>query len=769
VISIFPSLSRVCPRPLGGALLLLLGTLSLTAQDEPPAFPEGPPSFIPSAPPGPPPSLPPQFTQGNRTVVPPPNPTTRTPPPPPRGAPPAPTRFNLSELAEQPPPPGAPGIFDPSAPAMQRPFDEAGIVLVELGTNEVLTLLQSLVDKPILRQQNLPAVKITFDKGSKQLTVGQMVRALESLLALNGIALTTVGEDFIKAVPAAIINTQVPVLWEGTTLGAIPTQMIYEKVFRLDFLTPQEAIPLIQPIMSQGAPLALEKSGIILVTDALINLQRIERLLATIDAPSELGTEVLFFQLQNVEAQQVLRRLQQIQSGPLRRRLENNTSFDADDRTNQLIIFTHRSNRPIFEDLIEKMDIDVAPLTTTKVYSIRYAEATEIVSIIDQVISGQKQVRDNQSAAQNAAAARRAAQQQAQQQAANVAAAALRADSSNLQFSDFLTLVPDERANSIVASGTASDLRALDALIEQIDVLLAQVRIEAVIVEVTLNKNDASGIDSLGFTYSQTSGADAKIIRTIPAFSLGGISAEGDGIIWDSDGNLDFSLLVSAVASKSNVQILSAPTIVTTHNREAKISVGERRPIITGTSTSATTEFRSSQVQFQNIGIELSVTPLIGSNDVIQLEIEQSVEDIGGTVRVDTNEQPIITSRQASSFVSVGNGQLVVLGGLQRVDADETRSKFPILGHLPLLDRIFTRTTETSTRREVILFVRPHIIRTAAEADAMTREQINRLSNREAVNDYLDTGEAKSFEQPSEPTQDSERERPPRRIFGPGR
>ncbi|MFW6353158.1 MAG: secretin N-terminal domain-containing protein [Verrucomicrobiota bacterium] len=709
-----------------GLLVLASGLSAQAPREEPPS---GPPSFLP---PPPPPSFQPRRTAPSAE---------NTPDRPPANPEYSPTDGNERQSAL--------GIVDPDDPSMDDTVTIGAIV--DNGTNEVLQQLQLLAGKPILRQQNLPAVKISFDQGDKPMTRAQVIRALQSLLALNGIGLTRVGDDFIKAVPAAAINTQVPILWEGTTLGAQATQMIYEKVFRLDFLSPSEAAPLIQPIMSQGAPLALEKSGILLVADSLVNLQRIERLLATIDRPSERETAVLFFELENVEAQQVLRRLQQIQTGPLRHRLEGNTSFDADERTNQLIVFTHPANEALVNELIGKMDIDVAPLTTTKVYSIRYAEATEVVTIIEQVISGQKDVRDDQAGPQTpAAAARRASQDQA-----NTAAAALRADAANLQFSDFLTLVADERANNIVASGTTGDLRALDNLVEQIDVLLAQVQIEAVIVEVSLDDRDASGLSALGVTMTRGevgSGSEPPTdqdIFTLAPLTIGGLAIGGEDspLTWDDLGNFTLPLLIQAVDRENRSKILSAPTIVTTHNREASISIGERRPIITGTITSGINASTSSQVQYQNIGIELSVTPLIGSNNVIQLEVEQAVEDVGGFLTINDAQQPIITSRQASSFVSVGDGQLVVLGGLQRVNASNDANKFPILGHMPLLKRFFTSTTTTNDRTEVILFLRPRIIRTADEGNALTLERIQRSESRLAIENYLRTGTTRAFDE----------------------
>ena len=741
----------------GLAALLLPGTLPLHAQRTD-STPSTPPSFVPPSPPN--------FV-----------------PPPPPGAPPPRSRRTAQQQQEadenttaaraqtdrdqreQDP---SRGIVDSNDPRMN---DTVGLIQIpDLGTNDVLSMLEEFTGKPVLRQQSLPAVKITFFSQG-ELTRGEAIRAIESLLAINGIALTKVGEDFLKAVPAATINMQAPLLWEGSTLGATPTQLIYEKVFELDFLTPNETIGLIQPLMSQGAPIAFEKSGLVLITDSLVNLQRIERVLNVVDAPSRSRTEILFFELKNNNAREVLRRLQQIQTGPLKNRLENNTTFDADDRMNQLIVFTHPSNVDLINNLIEKMDLDMTPLTNTRVFSIRYAEAVEVVEIIDQVVSGQKEARESETGNTNQGGGARQRQQQQQQQA-NQAAAALRAEAGNLQFSNFLTLVPDERANSVVASGTPSDLTSLENLIEQIDVLLAQVRIEAVIAEVTLTDDDASGISSLGFFYGED---DDGPTLSIDPFAIGGIGFGRGGengapaFFFGPDREFEMTAILDAVKRHGRSEILSAPTIVTTHNREARISVGEQRPIISGTTFSGTSGASSSQINYRNIGIELTVTPLIGSDNVIQLEIEQSIEDVGEDVLIDDNIQPVIISRQASSFVSVGNNQLVVLGGLQRNRRTDSSSKFPILGSLPLLEKIFTRTTEGEERTEIILFLRPRIIRTAGQAHEVTREQIEVMESRERVEDYLETGTFRvpETEQP-EQAEDPERSKgPPARSIRP--
>jgi general secretion pathway protein D len=713
---------------LGAALVLPVSSL---AQNSPPPPPSEVPDFAPPPNFVPPPSGVPSGNPMRRPVPPAPNAdadngNNRTPP------------ATTSRAGE-----AYPSIVDPYDPRLNDPV---GLIQVpDLGTNDVLSMLEEFTGKPILRQQSLPAVKITF-YSQGPMTRGEAIRALESLLALNGIAVTTVGDQFLKAVPAAVINTQSPIFWEGSTLGAPPTQQIYEKLFSLDYLLPSEALPLIQPLLSQGSPIAYEKSGLLMVTDALVNLQRIERILKVIDSPAELKTEILFFELKNSDAQDVVRRLQQIQQGPLSRRLQGNTTFDADQNTNQLLIFTHPSNAQMLTDLVEKMDVDIAPQTATKVYSIRYAEAVEVADIIEQVVTGQKQARDQNNPQRNA-----------RQQQNNQAAAAARADAGNLQFSELLTLVPDERANSIVASGTPGDLQALDELIEQIDVLLAQVRIEAVIVEVRLGKDDTSGIDSLSAGYSLTDDGETLLVDPfsigglgVGGALLGGSEESGSGIYFGPDGEFSMGLILNAVKINQNAQVLSAPTIVTTHNREAKIAIGEQYPVITGTSSSNLSDYSTSQIQRQNIGIELTVTPLIGSDNVIQLEIEQSINDIAGTTPINGTDQPIVTTREASSFVSVGDGQLVVLGGLQQSSTNHNESRFPILGSIPLLEEIFTRKTDNEVRREIILFLRPRIVRTAKEADALTRQQLQTIENRERIEAYLESGTFKVEEEPEE-------------------
>lgn len=711
------------------AACILQGTfLAAQAPEAPESEPsEPPPNFIPSPPP--------DFEVPDRPV--------------PRRVP------NGDETATEELTSGQSDLVDEEDPFMQ---EVVGLIRIpEMGTNEVLEMLENFTGKPILRQQTLPNVKITFFS-QNALTRGEAIRAIESLLALNGIAITNLGEEFIKAVPTSIIKTQVARVWEGTTLKAQPSQQIYEKLFELDFLPTEEAASLIQPLMSQGAPIAFDKSNRILVTDALINLQRIERLLPILDRPAALRTEMLFFELENLDAREVVQRLEQLAQGPLRRQFENNTTFEADERTNQIIVFTHPSNTDLIEELMQRLDIDVAPQTATKVYSIRYADATELVSIIEQIVTGQRQVRNETGGDNPNAAARREA---AERRTNNQTVAAARAEATNLQFSDFLTIVPDERANTIVASGTNNDLRYLDQLIEEIDSLLAQVRIEVVISEVRLGKEDTRGIDNFGFQYNTSDVGEGFNLSDTGTFSQRSASPGNfygltiPGVTWGPDG-FGIEAVLNAAQTNSDVKVLSAPTIVTTHNKEATVSVGEERPVITGVTTSTISDTTQEQVQYRDIKLELKVTPLIGSNGVVQMEIEQQIQNVLGEINVNNNAQPIIGSRAATSYVSVLDGDLIVLGGLQSLDVSENRGRMAILGKIPVVGDLFSRNSTDTTRNELLIFIRPSIIRNSNDADRDANDLIDVLEGSDKLRSYLKEGTFRDTEPQPDPDADSE-------------
>jgi len=637
-----------------------------------------------------------------------------------------------------------PGATTPAAAATERApagraSDIVGILrLSDMGALEVLEMIENFTGKPIFRQQNIPAVRITFNSQTP-LTREDAILALKSLLALNGIAVSEVGTRFLKAVPAASATNQAPDLLEVPANDLPPSQKIYTKFFALKFLSIAEAVPLLAPLLSQGAPIPYEKANLLLVTDAVVNLQRLERVLERIDRPAELDVHILSFALRHTTPTEVVRRLEALRGGSLKRFLENNTTFDADDRTSQLLVFTHPTNRTLVEDLIQRIDVNATPPTQTEIFQLKNADAEAVHALLQQVITGQIQARQGTTGSRTGIrrpggepAATAPAQPVAQPaQPAGAPTPAVRAGGAlrSLQFSEQLTIVADPRSNAIVASGTTSDLAALEMLIEKIDVLLAQVRIEVVIAEVSLSDNDARGLDAFGISFNRAGNNDV------------GFNVSGPENFFTATGSLkDFNIetVFRTAQQNSNVRVLSTPTIVTTHNQEATITVGESRPVITATQSDlGTGSSLRSNVSFRDIGIELKVKPLIGSNGIIQMEINQKVENVVRTVLIDGNEQPIIGKREATSFLSIGDGEMVVLGGLQEINTTNSKGRIALFGQIPIIGGLFGSRKTEEVRRELVIFIRPQIIPNteAAFLDALRR--VDQSSSREGLEGYL--------------------------------
>ena len=625
-----------------------------------------------------------------------------------------------------------------------NPDETVGIIrMSDMGANAVLDMLERFTGRSVIRQQNLPAVKINFSS-QMPMKKWEAVLALESLLSINGIAVTDLGDKFLKAVPAATIGTQAPGLIEDSTLNSIPSQKIFAKFFRLNYLSTKEAVPLLQPLLTQGAPVELVKSNSLLVTDALVNLQRVETILQIIDQPPTNNLATLFFPLQHVSATEISKQLAELQKGGLKHYLENNTTFLPDERTNQLIVLTHPSNEGIISDFVDKLDIDVAPLTKTDIFFLKHADATEVTSLIEQVISSQQEAREEPSRQGRPELEQGPPEEQPEETASKqIPAPSTRgellasAGNKNLQFSDFVRIVADPRGNSILAYGTDSDLVYLKEIVEKIDTLLAQVRIEVIIAEVTLTEDRLRGIDafSTGFKIKDldevafnVSGPGTSRVPT--GFSFAGLAED-----------LSIQAVIDSARRNSEVTVLSSPTIVTTHNQEATINVGESRPVITASQSDSTlgTSIRSN-VQFRDIGIELKVKPLIGANGIIQMEIDQKVESVVSTVTIDGNDQPIIGVRQATSFVSVADGGLIILGGLQELNESEARSRLSFFGSLPIIGGLFRAKTNEESRRELLMFIEPHIITETAEANRDAIEEIDQLKNKEQLETFRKSG-----------------------------
>ena len=645
----------------------------------------------------------------------------------------------------------------PLEPRVENPDEMVGLIVLSDETAlQVLDMLEKMTGKIILRRQDIAAVKINFNSRGP-LTKGEAVLALESLLSLNSIMLTDMGGRFMKAVPATSVNSHVPEMLIGSTLDLPASQQIYAKLFKFDYLQAEATSgTTVTPLLSQNSSVVVfPKSNAMLITDALINLQRIERIINEMDKPQDIREDIRFIKLDYIQAAEMQQRIENLIQGPLKSYLEGNTSVTADERTNQLILITHPGNLKIIMDVIENVDVDAAPLTSSEVFPLRQAKAEEVVPIIEEIISGQKEGREedakteikkknNSNKNNNKSNNNNGPIPQPSTQVASQGTATSSSSNSSLQFSNFVGLSADERTNSIVAYGTHNDLKTLKELIEKIDIPLPQVLIEAVITEVTLKEDQASGLSSFGFTYDGLTDPLKQLFTGVNIVTPGATGA-GSGITGgsiDLNNPSDFSLsaLVTASDTDSNARILSTPRIMVSHNEEGIINVSESRPIITSSTSSLnnTNNNSRSTVEYRDIGIKLTVTPLIGADGTVQMTIEQTVENVVGTIQVDENDQPIIGIREATSTVSVQDNQVIVLGGLQQNSLTDSNSYVPGFRRIPFLGGLLGTDTKEYDRTELIIFIRPKVLPNPAEAQNLSNAYIEKAEEKEAVMDYLE-------------------------------
>ena len=612
---------------------------------------------------------------------------------------------------------------------------------------QILDLLQKWTGKTVLRPQALPSNLYTL-KLPAGTPRSEALLAIETLLNLNGVAIIQQGDRFLKVVPNNVAKSESPSLITESTLNLPASGRVASKIFVLKHANGQEVVTQIASMLNSTLatpPVYFGRNNAILVTDSIMNLQKIETLLNQLDRPQLDVIATKMYNLKHAIATDVVTKLTTLLRSPAQTagapfRLSTGTTFTADERTNRIILIGSADQHTFFDNLIDSLDANADPNTMTDVIFLRHANATEVATLLTQLITGQTKATTTASGGKSTTGTNRVTTPNG-----NNAAPAAAANSGSTQngadeFSSMTTVLADVRSNSIVVSGTKDDLRLLHQLIDKVDVVLPQVRVEVVIAEVTLTDADTSGISALGMNVSS-----GKLIGVSSTFGGGTLAGNGSAFATLAAGNdLSGIIALSTTPTKSDTRILSVPTITTTHNKEATIFVGESRPVITGTQSSAGTTglVTSSTVSQRDIGIQLKVLPLIGKDGSVQLQVTQQVEDILGQVTLDNNLQPIIGRRSTDSFVSAMSGEIIVLGGLQRTQSLNQANR---LGPIPFLGDLFGSSTKSTTRTELVIFMRPYVLNNSAVDNLNAMSRINATPISEEVKKVINQTPAEPF------------------------
>lgn len=622
-----------------------------------------------------------------------------------------------------------------------------------LPIDGVLAALELHTGRSILRPAALPTAEYTLVI-DRPIPRSELVLAIETLLALNQIGVAPLGDRFLKVVALAQVKTEAPEMILGSAFDQAASGKITTKVFQFDFLRVNEFVPQLQGLLTPGVGggvVVLEKTNAALITDSVSNLQRIESLIKALDRPATTGLNPKFYPLKSAKASDLVNKLRTILSGTLQNQLGTSTTYNADDRTNQIILIADPRQYPFFDELIAKLDVKADPNTRNEVIYLKHAAAKDVSTLLTQLVTGQtnaaqktsaQSVRPGQIAVpgQPVAPQPAVAGPQPAMPATNADSELASLAGSN-EFSTLVTVTYDERSNAVIVSGTGDDIRLIKELVDKIDIILAQVRLEVVIAEVTLDNNSSTGISALGLKIDGD-----KLVGFSGAAASAGVTLNNGILTYPSatklvSGPWDLAaeIGISTTPRRNNTNILSSPSITTTHNKEAIFFFGETRPVISGSTSSPNTGITGlttqSTVTQQEIGTTITVKPLIGNDGSVQLDIKQDISEVTGEVKIDANTQYIIGKRKTTSYVTARSGQILVLAGYRKNKDSRSTSR---LGPIPFIGDLLGARSNNKNRIELVIFLRPVVLTNTARDNDEAMKRIDTLDQKELVKQRLD-------------------------------
>jgi general secretion pathway protein D len=518
---------------------------------------------------------------------------------------------------------------------------------------------------------------------------------------------------------------------------------IQTRVFALSHESAVQLIPTLRPLIAPGNSItALQNSNTLIITDYAGNLQRLAEIIDAIDQPAETGPAMIALHYASaLDAAQTINRLfanapqalQTLQgSDPTQR-----VTIVADARSNSLLV---RAADPARLAQIRKfaamLDSPTSAAGNIHVVYLKNAEAVKIAETLRGIYAGT--VAQPTAATTNPAAPSGMAAADNTIDAATGTQTAADTAPSPSGTSTPGIIQADAATNSLIITAPDALYNNLRAAVEKLDARRLQVYVEALVVELTASKagefgiqwQDLGGIGETGthvFGGTNFGGAGQNIngiaqnpASAGPGLNLGvmhGTVAIGGVRI------LNLGLLARALETDNNANILSTPTLLTLDNEEAKIVVGQNVPFITGqyaVSGAATTPSPFQTIERKDVGLTLKIRPQISEGGVVRLQIYQevsSISDTGNTAGVITNKRSI------ESTVLVDDGQIIVLGGLIQDSVGGGVSKVPVLGSIPLVGGLFRYNTHSRTKTNLMVFLRPTILRDAQRADTLTGDR----------------------------------------------
>ena len=474
-------------------------------------------------------------------------------------------------------------------------------------------------------------------------------------------------------------------------------------VIPLNNRSTEEILPMIKPITGRQAHLSsIPSVNSILLVDRSSNVERIKNLLTDLDKNNVAKiTTIKLDNLSSIEAVRILDKLK-TQNNPT----INNFVAIPFTPSNSVILSSNEFVAKNIKSTLNTLDKDITNNDTTDVIYLKYAKAQDVASILSSVAStfvseteGSKTV-----------------------------------------------ITHHEKTNSLIISSAEENLNSIKNIIAKLDIRRAQVLVEAIVVDLSEKAAKSLGVETI-----YTGGDDDSIPIGVTRFSgtgpdllsIAGASDDNTNVTLTTtavssllntqglvagfgdmtSGEDNFVGIINAIASDTDSNILSTPSILAMDNEPARLFIGQEIPITTGESlgTNNSNPFRTTSRQ--EVGIELEITPQIDEGTSVILNIKQGVSGIAGVAQSGTDL--ITNKREIETTVLVDNNQIIVLGGLIDEDVQEVVSKVPILGSIPLLGKLFQSSSKTTSKKNLMVFLKPTILIDSSTAQAISLEKYN--------------------------------------------
>ena len=492
--------------------------------------------------------------------------------------------------------------------------------------------------------------------------------------------------------------------------SAAPEELVTE-IIAVQNVKSEDLLKILRPLIPQYGHIgSVSQPNVIILSDHADNIARLKNIIADIDVAQT--NEIVMVPLKEAWVGNVVDILQKVapdQLGPNAQGPQR-IQIIANERNNSLVLRGQTASIAELLQIIEKLDRPTTANDATQVIMLNHADAENVAGILSSLISQ----RDDQTSAGNDVA---------------------------------ITIQSDASLNAIVVRAEPTAMNEILNIIQRLDTPRAQVLIEAAIVEISMSDDFEAGVElasldsngdsvpmintAMGSTVTSLLSAminEDGTVNNSPVSALGSVTNPTFAVAQvDLDG-VSFGAVVSALASLSNANLLSTPSIVTLDNTEAKIVVGEEIPFRSGSFT--TTGDGSSNpfttVTREDVGIELTVTPHVYDNKEVRMEVSQNISNVlDSTVGSSTFADVVTSKRSIETTVLASSGETIVLGGLIQDNANDSENRVPVLGSIPVLGNLFKSRSKRQIKTNLMVFIRPTVIANKEQSSELTRAKLN--------------------------------------------